>query len=129
MNGAADDPSPEKLGALVDGLMQSSLWVAIEGTYATNQLAIGRSLAGSSPARFRVGRSDEGETFLPTATTRDRLVSSGYPLAGDTLAEFSFEVLAQVAFLAELDCLVINPGSVPFGRIARPLLAEVSARS
>jgi hypothetical protein len=72
---------------------------------------------------FRAGRTAQGETFLPAATTQQRLIRAGLGQPGDTMLQAPLRFLANAARDAGVDALVINPGTVPFGHLAGPELS------
>lgn len=123
MTRAADHPSPEANSALYSALAQAHLWTLTAGQPASHERLMAQaSLSGHARLEFRAGRTKEGESYLPTATTRQRLIRSGLGQPGDAMVSLPFRFLADAARQG-LDALVINPGTVPFGHIAGPVLA------
>ena len=123
-NGADDHASPATSAALFRLLAESHLWAVVAGSYNAERLRAQARLSGDARLQFRAGRTSEGETFLPTATTAARLAQAGFAQPGDSLVRFPFRLLAQAARDGGLNALVINPGSVPMAHIAGPGLAS-----
>jgi SseB protein N-terminal domain len=123
MTKAADHPSPEANAALFARLAEAYLWTVTVGQPPSlERLTAQARLSGHADMEFRAGRTDDGETYFPTATTRRRLARSGLGQPGDAMVRLPFQFLADAARQG-LDTLVINPGTVPFGHIAAPALA------
>jgi SseB protein N-terminal domain len=123
MTRAAEHPSPDATAELYPMLAQSRLWTITVGQPASlDRLMAQARLSGRADIDFRAGRTQDGETFLPAGTTRQRLVRSGLGQPGDAMVQAPFWFLAFAARRG-LDALVINPGTVPFGHIVGPELA------
>ena len=123
-NGADDRASPATNAAWFRLLAESQLWAAFVGTYDQERLLAQARLSGNASLQFRAGRTSEGETYLPAATTTARLARAGFVQPGDSLVRLPFRFLAQAARDGEIDALVVNPGSAPMAHIAGLALAS-----
>ncbi len=118
MERAASDSSIEASDALIHSLLGAELWtVEVGGTTRPST---------SGGVEVRIGRTRDLEVFFPVGTTKARLIAWGGLEPGDTLVRAPFRVLAERARASGAYSLVINPGTVPMGRIAGPALATVA---
>lgn len=123
MRMAADRPWSDAHAAWFALLAQAHLWAITVGQPASPERLMARArLSDHAEMSFRAGRMRDGETYLPAATTRQRLVRSGYGKPGDAMVRLPFRLLAYGAHYGGLDALVVNPGTVPFGHIGGPAL-------
>ena len=121
LRSAADRPLTEANGAWYLLMAQAQLWTFTVGEPASAERLVAQArLSGSAEMSFRASRTRDGETYLPAATTRRRLVRSGLGKPGNSMVRLPFRVLAYAAESGGLDALVINPGTVPFGHVAGP---------
>jgi SseB protein N-terminal domain len=123
-NGADDRASTATNAACFRLLAESQLWAAFVGTYDKERLLAQARLSGNASLQFRAGRTSGGETYLPAATTAERLARAGFVQPGDSLVRLPFRFLAQATRDGGIDALVINPGSAPMAHIAGLALAS-----
>jgi SseB protein N-terminal domain len=119
---AVREPSPEANQVCFTLLAEAELWtMAVGQPPSPERLMAQFQLSGQVALEFRAGRTPDGESFLPTATTRRRLAHGGVQ-PGDSMVRMPFKVLASLARDCGVDALVVNPGTVPFAHIARPAM-------
>jgi hypothetical protein len=118
MERAANEPSLAASNDLIRSLMEAELW--------TIEIADVAHPSATGGVEVRIGRTRDGEVFFPVGTTKARLIAWGGLEPGDMLVRAPFRVLAGRARASGAYSLVINPGSVPMGRIAGPALATVA---
>jgi hypothetical protein len=125
MRRAAEAPSPGANARVFALLAEAKLWtIAAGGWPQTDQLIKGAKLSGGNTTlAFRGGSAHESDRFTPTATTSRRLLAARIDQPGDELVRLPFRFLARVAREAEMDALVINPGTTPFVRLSRGAIA------
>ena len=110
-------------GDVYSHLAHAKLWVYTIGT-ATDpeRLRAQADLSGHVTIQFRVGRFSHG-AFIACATTPARLAATGLGQPGDDMMTYPIQLLAWAARDGGHEVWV-NPGSVPFGVLAGPVLAS-----
>jgi hypothetical protein len=123
----ASNPSPATNTAFFGLLAKAHLWAITAGPAPSiAQLDAQARLTGSVSSQFRAGRTQAGEAYLPTATTRKRLLVAAHPQPGDDLIHAPFRYLAVVARYGGVP-IYVNAGTVPFAYVAGPALHSFAA--